>query len=74
MAQASTGHAEPSNFSWTASFPAASTLLPGPQLEHRPSRFNLQTSQFIPHAPVVMAQAFQGQARISFDPVLHPES
>jgi hypothetical protein len=35
-----------------ASFCAASGLLPDPQLEHVPSRFNLHTSQFMPQAPV----------------------
>jgi hypothetical protein len=40
-----------------ASFCSASGLLPGPQLEHVPSRFNLQTSQLMPHAPVGILQA-----------------
>jgi hypothetical protein len=37
-----------------ASFCSASRLFPDPQLEHVPSRFNLQTSQLIPQAPVGM--------------------
>jgi hypothetical protein len=40
------------NFCCTASFRSASRLLPDPQLEHVPSRFNLQTSQLMPQAPV----------------------
>ena len=44
----------PSNRCWAASFFSASGLVPGPQLEQVPSKFNLQTSQLIPQAPVGM--------------------
>jgi hypothetical protein len=53
-AQAKIGQALPSNRCWAASFLPASRLVPGPQLEQVPSKFNLQTSQLIPHAPVDM--------------------
>jgi hypothetical protein len=42
----------PNSFCWAASFFSACRLRPGPQLEHVPSRHNLQTSQSIPQAPV----------------------
>jgi hypothetical protein len=35
----------PNNRSWAASFRSAWVLVPGPQLEQVPSKFNLQTSQ-----------------------------
>jgi hypothetical protein len=44
---------------WAASFCAAWELVPGPQLEQVPSKFNLQTSQLIPQAPVGIAQSFR---------------
>jgi hypothetical protein len=44
----------PNNRCWAASFFSASALMPEPQLEQFPNRFNLQTSQFIPQAPVGM--------------------
>jgi hypothetical protein len=42
----------PRILSWAASFFSASILVPGPQDEQVPRRFNLQTSQLIPQAPV----------------------
>jgi hypothetical protein len=48
----------PINRCWAASFFAAWELVPGPQLEQVPSKFNLQTSQLIPQAPVGIAQSF----------------
>jgi hypothetical protein len=41
----------------TVSFCSASGLLPDPQLEHVPSKFNLHTSQLIPQAPVGMVSS-----------------
>ena len=45
-------HVPPNILRCAASFCSASRLLPDPQLEHVPSRFNLQTSQLIPQVPV----------------------
>jgi hypothetical protein len=47
----------PNNRCCAASFSSASGLLPDPQLEHVPSRFNLHTSQLIPQAPVGMVSS-----------------
>ena len=47
----------PNNRCCAASFCSASGLLPDPQLEHVPSRFNLHTSQLIPQAPVGMVSS-----------------
>jgi hypothetical protein len=47
----------PNNLRCAASFCSASGLLPDPQLEHVPSKFNLQTSQLIPQAPVGMVSS-----------------
>jgi hypothetical protein len=46
----------PNSLCWAASFCAASGLWPDPQLEHVPNKFNLQTSQLIPQAPVGILQ------------------
>jgi hypothetical protein len=47
----------PNNCCCAVSFCLASGLLPDPQLEHVPSRFNLHTSQLIPQAPVGMVSS-----------------
>lgn len=54
LAHSKTGQGAPRSLTWAANFRLASWLVPGPQLEHFPSRRSLQTPQSIPQAPVAM--------------------
>jgi hypothetical protein len=62
----------PNNRCWAVSFFSAAALVPDPQLEQVPNKFNLQTSQLIPQAPVGMAspniylEAFSRSQWLSF--------
>jgi hypothetical protein len=66
-AHARIGQVLPNNRCWAISFFSASALVPDPQLEQVSNRFNLQTSQLIPQAPVGMASP-----RNNFEFVFYP--
>lgn len=70
FAQARMGQGWLKSFSCTFIFSAPSRLVPGPHVVHTPRELSLQTSQFIPQAPVGMGSphpADQGEYIFSKD-------
>ena len=66
------GHGEPRIFTWVAIFFSPSSLFPAPHVEQIPRRFSLQTSQFIPQAPVGMIDPYNSRPHMLLERVNNP--
>lgn len=66
------GHGEPRTLTCVTIFFSPSSLVPAPHVEQNLRRFSLQTSQFIPQAPVGMINPYNGRPLILLERVNNP--